>query len=221
VSWIAEHQRIPTTYDIAYTTAADVRCSYEDALKKVCNQHYPLRIEFNKAVKNEELFKYVAFNLGNLGLQSFGEFCFFVDNATASAFDNLVFLKGNSLDCYALVGDQLDMEKLERDISLKELVAKLVAVKHRDDIIQGDAGSDWAGKVCNGKGYVEGLLIDDLTLANINCVKIDSKIDNDFVMAALSLSYGEAIRSDEADMVNNYMTAKNTLKDLGLTINII
>jgi len=221
VGWISAHQMIPTTYEIAFAAAELNSSSYDEALKLVCHDHYPLRVAFNKAVKGEELFKYVAFNIGNLGLQSFGEFCFFVDNATAAGFVNLVFLKGNSLDCYAIDGQQLDMGSLEQDIAIKSLVEKLVAIKHREDIVKGHTGTDWVDKVCNGDGYVEGLLIDDLTINKVNCVKIDKKIDDGYTTTAINLQFGGEVSSDAADMLHNYINAKAALKELGLTIQIV
>jgi hypothetical protein len=221
VDWLLENGKIPTTYEIAMAKSVSKQMEFEPALKELCNEHYELRIKFNMAIKDEELFKYTALNIGNLGVPSFGEFCLFFENDLTVKFSGLTFIKGNSLDDYRDATDGLNMEKLFKDISTVELVNELVSIKHIDDIVNKITKSGWSDKVCCNDCYVEGIVIDELKIENVQCVKIDAKYDTQYTFAAFDFNYDEEISEIDAAMANNYLLAKEKLIQAGLNIKIV
>ena len=221
VYWVCENGRVATTYEIAMNRANIERIDYEDALKEVCQLHYELRLNFNKAIKDEELFKYTAFNIGSLGIETFGEFCFYFENATATKLDGLTFIKGNSLDSYSDGKNNLNLDELFKDISTKELINELITIKHKEYIINELEEKEWPSKICNDSCYVEGVVTDELKLELIKCVKIDAEYDEQYTKVALDLRYNEETTTIDRDMLNNYLTAKDKLDKAGIAIKIV
>lgn len=220
VLWVCNHGRITTTYEMAMIASNDDKSDYKTALKKVCSLHYDLRLKFNKEIKSEELFKYTALNIGNLGLQSFGEFCFYFEPKIVLKLNGLTFIKGNSLDAYADKNNDLDLDRLLKDISSKDLIKELAATKHLDEIINETSKEVWPKVICNDKCYIEGVVIDELGLAHVSCVKINSDYDSQFTKVAADLRYEEEASTIDGDMLNNYLNAKNELSKKGVTIQI-
>lgn len=221
VLWTCKNKRIATTYEIALTYSEEKGIDYASALKEICKLHYDLRLIFNKKIRNEELFKYTAVNIGNLGLQNFGEFCFCINNLTSKNLINLALIKGNSLDSYSDADFSLDFDRLLKDISSIEMIKELISIKHKYEIINETNKIDWPNKICNNNCYIEAVVLDELDIKKINCVKIDSNYNSQFNKVAFRLKYGEDVSTIEADMLSNYISAKKELESTGINIEIV
>ena len=76
VMWVIDNGYICNTYDITKSISIDENRPFDEVLREKCKDHYSLRIKFYEAIEDEELFKYLAINIGNKGLQTYGRFCF-------------------------------------------------------------------------------------------------------------------------------------------------
>jgi hypothetical protein len=221
VTWVCDNGRMCTTYDIAKSKSHSEQKGFEVALKEVCNSYYDLRIEFHKEIKNEELFKYTAFNIGNLGLQSFGEFCFYFENKIVQSLSVIVFIKENSLDNYTDNHNHIEIGKLLEDICTIKLIKELVTVKHSKDIQDEIAEKDWPNKICDDDCYIEGVVIDELKLSEVQYVGIEKTLDKQYEKISMDLKYNLPVSTIDADMANNYLIAKDKLEKAGVNIKIM
>jgi hypothetical protein len=151
----------------------------KDKLKK-----YPRRLDFDAAFENGENFRYAALNIGNLGLQHFGDFCIIIEKPVAARYEQLVFLKYDSLSSDPLNGlpryfnqNDVAMDKVEQDISDRYHQPHLTALKCFPKLDSASSGT-WKDVVCNNKenDYIEAITVSDIPVEDVAVVRINREV---------------------------------------------
>lgn len=220
VMWVTQNGRICNTYDIAKTVSDREGRPFLEVLKERCRDHYELRIKFNTHIKNEETFKYLAVNIGNLGLQTFGRFCFCFENNYTSILTGVFFIKANSLDSYSFPNrTDLDIDRLIGDLSTKRFLKELITLKHKVEIDTKVPLENWPDIICSDNCYVESVVIDELDLTTVAYVKIAKDYNDQFDKTALNILFNNsAIKTGDGDFLSNYFEAWEAIEKAGIKI---
>jgi hypothetical protein len=143
----------------------------EESLRRHLKKYYQLRKIFDSAFANGEKYKYTALNIGGVGIIRYGSYCIIIDGEQTHNYKTMAFIKEDSADNY-VESQKLSIDKLAREISDKNYMHLLAALKHEAEV-EIHAPGDWAGMICNNDSYIEAVTEDDIRSDHIKSVRIE------------------------------------------------
>jgi len=158
-------------YDLARKKAKSEKKDYEIALREHLGDNYEKRLTFDRTFKDGEKFKYCALYVGGLGATKYGRFCVVFKKDEVRNW-NLVFIKEDTLN---YVDNDVDIDRLKRDLADKESVHHLVAIKYYDQIEDcpvNERETIWGSIVCHDDEYIDSITTDEIGVKHICKVKI-------------------------------------------------
>lgn len=166
----------------------------EESLRKHLKKHYQLRKIFDSAFVSGEKYKYTALNIGGIGIIRYGSYCVIIDGEQAHNYKTMAFIKEDSADNY-VESQKLTIDKLAREISDKNHMPLLAALKHEDEV-ETHAPGDWAGMICNNDSYIEAVTEDDIRSDHIKSVRIERGYFNSIYRDSLMKEFKREPMSD-------------------------
>lgn len=146
--------------------------SVEQSLHKHLKNHYKSRITFDRTFKDGEMFKYGALNIGGLGVKKYGEYCVVIRRDQTDKNLEFTFIKEDSLNY--VEGNNLNVERLRKDIANRDCVHLLLTIKHENDIKE-KSENEWMSMICCDDDYIEAVTKDDILNECIECVRMSEK----------------------------------------------
>jgi len=149
----------------------------QEAIKKHLGEHAEPRIIFDSTFEDGNELVYGALNIGGLGLTGFGPLCVVIKREQAERYSSLAFIKEDS-EKY-VVNDRVDLDRLKQDVSNKEHIPLLVALKHESDI-ERVRTDKWSSVICCARGkhdyvYVEAVTKDKILSTHIETVRMSEE----------------------------------------------
>jgi hypothetical protein len=194
--------------------------SREEAEKRHLKGHAAKRAIFDSSFEKGEEFKWGALSVGGIGLTNYGQICVVIKREAAEQYSSLAFIKEDS-EKY-VENDQLDVEQLKGEISNKEFVHILAALKHVGDLKR-IPKSDWCSMVCFSANEKENVNIDVVTTDRIFATHIETVcMRKDFVRRAyasfLEEQYLSRLRPEDRPQLYVMWAIFKRLKNLGIEI---
>jgi hypothetical protein len=191
--------------------------SVEYAIKKHLGDYYSSRTAFDRTFKDGEKFKYGALNIGGVGLRKFGEYCVIMNQRQLRTHMSVVFIKEDSL--HYVKGDQTDIKRLGQEISDKESVHLLAALKH-EHTIQSIPPDEWASLICCDECYIEAVTIDDISNKHIENIRVSKKY-YDFISDLLYKDFISEISDEEKTLLYDFKVMREVSKKEGIEFEVI
>lgn len=177
--------------------AADKKRSLKKALEKHLNEFYKRRRTFDSNIIDGDKLKYAALNIGGVGgVNRFNRYCVVIKREEAEGYDTLAFIKEDSLLNYIENESKLALAKLARDVSDKDCVPILAALKHGDDI-ERLPREEWPVMVCNDSCFIEAVTKDNISNDHIHCIRIEKSYHDKIFLDALLKSYYSELPEEE------------------------
>ncbi|NIM11281.1 MAG: hypothetical protein GTO45_04760 [Candidatus Aminicenantes bacterium] len=182
--------------DMGELKISEKKDSLEEALRKHLKKYYESRIVFDTSIVDGEKIKYAALNIGGTGINCYARYCVIIRKEDAEGYNSLAFIKNDSAIHY--VGNQsILVDRLVHDVSNKECVSLLAALKHESEIEELSADR-WAAVICCDTSYIEGVTGDDILNTHIRSVRIDKNYYNGiFKDLLLKLFYSELSEEEQ------------------------
>lgn len=134
------------------------------------------RQAFEGCFQQGERFLYGALNLGNVGLEDYGDWCVVFGEVAMAAWTCIASLPDNSLERYTSLGSPIDRDGVMHDVAPWGEVPQVAAIKHRNSLPE-KAPNDWPNEVCHDYTYVECIVVDEVQVGHIEALRIrDNKM---------------------------------------------
>ena len=146
----------------------------DKALEGHLKNYHVSRLIFESEFEDGEKFKYAALNIGGLGAQKYGLYCVVFKRKQIKEYSTLVFAREDSLNKYVDYRHGVNVRQLAEDISNRECVHCMTALKHEGGI-ESTAVCDWPSMICCSQDYIEAITADDLPVAHIDSIRVSKK----------------------------------------------
>lgn len=191
--------------------------SVEEAIKKHLKGYYRPRTLFDRSFEDGEKFKYSALTIGGLGLREYGEYCIVIKPNQSRGYVSLAFIKEASLNY--VDEDQIDINRLSRDVADRECVHILAALKHEGDV-KTISPDEWTSSICCDECYIEAVTTDDILNSHIECVRM-SEEDYYFHYVLLHKDYLSELDEFEKYELYDFKNMQELLKEQGIRLEVL
>ncbi|MBI4648849.1 MAG: hypothetical protein HY738_20235 [Bacteroidia bacterium] len=192
-----------------------------EKLKERQPKHYKKRITFDAYFDGKD-FKYGALNIGNIGAYTddFGQFCIVLKKENIEGYENLCFIKKNSLEHYVDDDCNIKLTVLKKDISDLKDMHYLAAMKHHTEINDHNE-SEWSDILCKGEKFIEAIIKDVIFVEHFEEIRIKKDDYNKYNKLAIKLALTKI--ADPVDKVNAkyFSEIRKHMKDKNLSFNKI
>ena len=130
---------------------------------------------------------------------------------------SVVFIKEDSL--YYVQGDQTDIKRLGQEISDKESVHLLAALKH-EHTIKSIPPDEWASLICCDECYIEAVTIDDISNKHIENIRVSKKY-YDFMSDLFYKDFISEISDEEKTLLYDFKIMREISKKEGIEFEVI
>jgi hypothetical protein len=182
--------------DMGELEVSELYTSMEEALRKQLKKFYESRKAFDSSIKDGEKIKYTALNIGGTGINKYARYCVIIKREDAQNYNTLAFIKRDSAIHY-VENENVLIEKLTKDVSNKECMDILAALKHEGEI-ESVAADRWPTMVCCDTSYIEAVTVDGILSSHIKIVRIDKTYyDSIYKDSLLKLFYSELSEEEQ------------------------
>lgn len=193
--------------------------STKKAIKKHLKSFFESRAVFDSSIMDGEKSKYTALNVGGTGANRYGPYCVIIKRETAENYNTLAFIKEDSAIHY-VDGKSLVIDKLAKEVSNKECMDLLAALKHEAGI-ETVSAHGWPGMVCSNTDYIESVTLDDILSSHIKSVRVDKTYyDSIYKDSLLKLFYSE-LAVEEHYRLAAFQRLLTQLEEHGIELEII
>lgn len=205
--------------EIGKLESSEKEDSLEISLRKHLKKFYQSRIIFDSGIVDGEKIKYTALNIGGTGINRYARYCVIIKREDAENYNTLSFIKEDSAVHY-VENQRLLIDKLSQDISNKECMDLLAALKHEDEINTVSIDK-WAAVICSNSGYIEAVTLDDILDSHITCVRVEKAFyDSIYMDSLLKLFYSE-LSEEEHYRLAFFQRLLTQLEAKGIDLEII
>ncbi len=199
--------------------ASEKEMKLEESLRSHLKKYYESRMTFDSGLKAGEKIKYAALNIGGIGISRFAPLCMIIKREDAEDFTALAFIKRDSILHYVHQG-RVDFDKLRKDVSNKECLPFLAAIKHKDEI-ETIPPEKWHSMLCCDADYIEAVTIDDILNSHVRSVRVARAYFNGIFKVTMLKKYDSQLTDDEQLRLQAFLLIMDTLKKRGIELEVI
>lgn len=187
------------------------------ALEKRLRDFYKKRKKFEDAFDGGKDFEYGAVNIGGCGPTKYGPFCVVLKKQKIGKYSTLAFVKKDSLS-YFDTKNNLDLERLGRDLANRKCIHYLAILKHKL-YIHKLRSRDWCSHICCNKRYIEAITKDRISNKDIMSITISEKEFRRYINL-LHNNYNSELSETEKQTFEILNNTINLIKKEGLKLEV-
>ena len=199
--------------------SSEKESAVERSLKKRLKQFYEARTILDSAFLNGNKFKYTALNIGSSGASRYGAYCIIIEREKVEQYNTLVFIKEDSAINY-VENQQVELDRLNHDISNKSCIPFLAAIKHKIDL-ETTSLDQWPLMICNNNGYIEAITSEDILSDHIKCVRITKNFYNSIFNSLKRYFIGQKVSKERLYRMSFFKHIMSELKKRGIQWEVI
>lgn len=193
--------------------------SAAEALRERLGKFCDKRMAFDRAFKNGEAFRYGALNAGGAGLPEYAPYCAVLNREFQASLSDVALLPGDSLKICLAADGTLNVAVVQNKTA--PLTHRhLMAATERAGEVGSTAKRDWTGLVASPGRYFEVILIGDVSLDALECVRV-LRTEYDRMWEMAFASFGRKLGDAERALVHDFVQMRRGVVDGRIQVEIV